>query len=198
MKGLQPTSRLIAMLMAWLLTSCAMTPNSNVIFLAEGLSLTLTAPPPGKISTLDSHLVAISSKNNSHQFIAQVEYRAGEIAMAAVSPQGLPLFDFIWFSDKTSEINQYVPLPSIDIGFIIADIQLCNWSLDLIKLALGGANISVFEQTGLPDSEIIWQRTIMQHNKIIIKIDKRTDGYELENRARGYRIRLTDLERKNS
>ena len=117
--------------------------------------------------------------------------------MAAISPEGLPLFDFIWFSDKTSEINQYVPLPNIDIGFIITDIQLSNWPLEVIKSALFGSNVSVKQHSILNEKGAIWQRTITQNDNIIVKIEKFVDGYELENIVRGYRIRLTNLDRED-
>tara|TARA_R110000744_G_scaffold1965_6_gene7685 strand:+ start:15591 stop:16205 length:615 start_codon:yes stop_codon:yes gene_type:complete len=189
---------LLLLLLAWLFTACALTSDNKSVFLADELSFLLTAPPTNKIATVESHLVVITSKDQTHQFIAQVEYRRDEIAMAAISPQGLPLFDFIWFSDKASEVNQYVPLPSVDIAFIIADMQLCNWPLEAVKSALIGTNVDVNQSSALPEKNIIWQRSVTQNNKVIIKIEKRDDGYELENLIRGYRIRLTNLERENS
>jgi hypothetical protein len=179
------------------MTGCATISDSKTVLLAQNVSFLLTDPPLEKIATVDSHLVEISSKGQSHQFIAQVEYRKSEIAMAAVSPEGLPLFDFIWFSDKASEINQYVPLPNIDIGFIITDIQLSNWPLDTIKSALLGSNVSVKQHSILNEKDSIWQRTITQNDNIIVKIEKFVDGYEIENIVRGYRIRLTNLDREN-
>ncbi|MGB2739926.1 MAG: DUF3261 domain-containing protein [Cognaticolwellia sp.] len=190
-------SKLLLILMAWLMTGCATISDSKTVLLAQNVSFLLTDPPLEKIATVDSHLVEISSKGQSHQFIAQVEYRKNEIAMAAVSPEGLPLFDFIWFSDKASEINQYVPLPNIDIGFIITDIQLSNWPLETIKSALLGSNVSVKQHSILNEKDSIWQRTITQNDNIIVKIEKFVDGYELENIVRGYRIRLTNLDRED-
>ena len=189
--------KLLLILMAWLITGCATISDSKTVLLAQNVSFLLTDPPLEKIATVDSHLVEISSKGQSHQFIAQVEYRKNEIAMAAISPEGLPLFDFIWFSDKTSEINQYVPLPNIDIGFIITDIQLSNWPLEVIKSALMGSNVSVRQQSILNEKGAIWQRTITQNDNTIVKIEKFVDGYELENIVRGYRIRLTNLDRED-
>lgn len=189
--------KLLFLIVACLLAGCAITSDSKAIFLAENVSFMLTTPPLEKIATIDSHLVEISSKGKKHQFIAQVEYRNNEIAMAAISPEGLPLFDFIWFRDKASEINQYVPLPNVDIGFIIADIQLSHWPLDTIKSALFGMNISVNQQLILNEKNAIWQRNITQNNNVIIKIEKFVDGYQLENIVRGYRIRLTNLDREN-
>lgn len=189
--------KLLLILMAWLITGCATISDSKTVLLAQNVRFLLTDPPLEKIATVDSHLVEISSKGQSHQFIAQVEYRKNEIAMAAVSAEGLPLFDFIWFSDKTSEINQYVPLPNIDIGFIITDIQLSNWPLEVIKSALFGSNVSVKQHSILNEKGAIWQRTITQNDNIIVKIEKFVDGYELENIVRGYRIRLTNLDRED-
>ena len=189
--------QLLFFLLAWLLTGCAITSDNKAILLSDHVSFRLTAPPLVKIATLDSHLVEISTNNKSHQFIAQVEYRRNEIAMAAISPEGLPLFDFIWFNDKASEVNQYVPLPNVNIGFIIADIQLCNWPLSIVKSAISGPNVSVSQQVVANKKHVIWQRTIAQNNETIIKIEKLTDGYELVNIVRGYRIRLTNLDREN-
>lgn len=194
----QITRPLIFVCLTWLLTSCAITSDSKSVFLAENLALMLTAPPAEKIATVDSHLVEITSKGKMHQFIAQVEYHANEIAMAAISPSGLPLFDFTWFSDKASDVNQYVPLPSIDIRFIIADVQLCNWPLSILRTAVFGSNVSIKQQLAVDRKNVIWQRTIMQNNQVIIKINKFENGYELENLIRGYQIRLTNLERDNS
>lgn len=190
-------NQLLFFLLAWLLAGCAITSDNKAILLSDHVSFRLTAPPLVKIATLDSHLVEISTNNKNHQFIAQVEYRRNEIAMAAISPEGLPLFDFIWFNDKASEVNQYVPLPNVNIGFIIADIQLCNWPLSIVKSALSGPNISVSQQVVSNKKHVIWQRTIAQNNETIIKIEKLTDGYELVNIVRGYRIRLTNLDREN-
>ena len=191
-------SKALLVLLAWLLTACALTADNKSVFLADELSFILTAPPANKIATVDSHLVTITSKEQTHQFIAQVEYRRDEIAMAAVSSQGLPLFDFVWFNNKAIEVNQYVPMPSIDIGFIIADIQLCNWPLEILKTSILGTDVDVSQSRVLHEESIIWQRIITQNNRDIIKIEKRDDGYELENFIRGYRIRLTNLDRENS
>ncbi|MGB1263392.1 MAG: DUF3261 domain-containing protein [Cognaticolwellia sp.] len=200
-------SKLLCCLLSVLVTGCASTlanksgsqfdshSDSKSVALADNLHFILTSPPAEKMATVDSHLVEISSNGKKHQFIAQVEYRGGEIAMAAISPQGLPLFDFIWFSDKNNEINQYVPLPNVDIGFIIADIQLCNWPLQTIKSSLKGTDVSVTQQPVANEKAVTWQRKIMQNNNLIIKVDKFADGYQLENITRGYRIRLTQLER---
>lgn len=191
-------SKLMLVFLGCLLTACSLTSDNKSVFLADDLSFILTAPPANKIARVDSHLVVISTKEQSHQFIAQVEYSRDEIAMAAISPQGLPLFDFVWFSDKATEVNQYVPMPSIDIGFIIADIQLCNWPLESLQTVILGTQVDISQSPVLNEENIIWQRTIRQNNKVIIKIEKRDDGYELENFIRGYRIRLTNIEKENS
>jgi hypothetical protein len=191
-------SKLLLMILACLLTACVITSDNKSVFLADDLNFILTVPPENKIAKVDSHVVAITSKDQTYQFIAQVEYRRDEIAMAAISPQGLPLFDFVWFSDKATEVNQYVPMPSIDIDFIIADIQLCYWPLSTLKIAVIGTDVDVSQSPVLHNKNIIWQRIIKQNDKIIIKIEKRDYGYELENLIRGYRIRLTNLEKEIS
>lgn len=191
-------SRLLFVCLTCFLTACAITSGNKLVFLTDNLSFMLTAPPANKIAKVDNHVVDISTEDQSHLFIAQVEYRRNEIAMAAISPQGLPLFDFVWFSDKTTEVNQYVPMPSIDIGFIIADIQLCNWPLDTLQTSMLGTQVDISQSPVLHEKSVVWQRTIKENNKVIIKIEKRDDGYELENIIRGYRIRLTNIEKESS
>lgn len=190
-------NKLLLVSLMFLLSGCALTSNNNSIHLTENLALVLTPPPSEKVGEINSHLVEITNKGKSHRFIAQVEYRNNEIAMAAVSPAGVPLFDFRWFDKKETEVNQYVPLPFADIGFIIADMQLCHWPLSMIETSLLGTNVSVSQHDNLSQNQIIWQRTILDNNQVIIKIEKFDDGYELENIIRGYRIRLTNLDKES-
>ena len=180
-----------------LLSGCALTSNNNSIHLTENLALVLTPPPSEKVGEINSHVVEITTKGESYRFIAQVEYRNNEIAMAAISPAGVPLFDFVWFSGKATEINQYVPLPFEDIRFIIADMQLCHWPIYMIEKSMFGRNVRVAQQENINQKPVIWQRTIWHNNQVIINIEKLDNGYQLENVVRGYHIRLTNLDKES-
>jgi hypothetical protein len=67
----------------------------------------------------------------------------------------------------------------------------------MIETSLLGTNVSVSQHDNLSQNQIIWQRIILDNNQVIIKIEKFDDGYELENIIRGYRIRLTNLDKES-
>lgn len=190
--------KLLLAFLACLVLGCTTLSNDKSIHLTEHVSLNLTVPPAEKVGTIDSHLVEITARGESHRFIAQVEYRANEIAMASISPSGVPLFDFIWFNDSAAEINQYVDLPFNDIRFIIADMQLCHWPINALKESLSGDNIRVVQGKNVSQPDVIWQRSIWDKGQLIIKIDKLQDGYQLENIERNYRIRLVNLNKESA
>ncbi len=191
------TQKLLLLLLAYFIAGCSALPDDKALYLTKSMGLVLTVPPTEKVGSIDSHLVEITTKGESHRFIAQVEYRSNEIAMAAVSPSGVPLFDFTWFSNKTTEINQYVSLPFVDIRFIIADMQLCHWPINIIQSSLLGSNVRAVQVEDTNDKKAVWQRTIWDNDQIIIKIDKLKGSYQLENVMRDYSIRLVNLNKES-
>lgn len=180
-----------------LLTGCATTKKVNAVKLAPSLSYTLSPPPVTHISKTESHLVEIAFNNQHKRFIAQIEYGQNTIAMAAVSVEGIALFDFVWSLDGQVETNKYLPLPNIDIQNIIADIQLCHWPITQIVSSLAGKNVEITQQDDTQEPSILWRRTIKQDNQIIVKIDKTENGYQLAHTLRNYHIKLTKISQED-
>ena len=173
------------------LASCVSVPSSNTIQITPEISYRLTPPPPPLIATSFSQLVEIDYSGKKQRFIAQVEYREQEIAVVAVSTSGVPLFDFTWHHGQTVLVNQYVPLPGLDINYIIADMQWIHWPIATLKQSLVGKDITITEHYQEQSDD--WQRMLIQGKRIIYKIIKTKNSYQLEHSQRNYRIKITDL-----
>lgn len=187
--------RLFYLLMISLVTACVSVPENNVINFSDNVTFSLMPPSLEMINTTSSHLIEISYLNDKHRFIAQVEYASDEIVLAAISAEGVPLFDFIWRNGGVINMNQYVPLPNIDIGYVIADMQLCHWALAQIKKSLKGQHVEI-KQIPL-DRPGLWKRSVYDQGKLMIEVVKTTNGYSLKNMIKNYHISLTDLHKES-
>lgn len=187
----------LSVLLPFLFTGCATAPIDRLlddtVRLSSSLSYTLTPPPAKFIAKTQSQLVEITYGQEQKRFIAQIEYGENEIVMAAISVEGMPLFDFVWRLNSPMKINHYIPLPNMNIKNIIADIQLCHWPIAQLSSSLYGENVKLSQQDKVDDAILIWQRTIKQENQLILKIDKSVNGFELTHVLHGYHIKLTDL-----
>jgi len=180
-----------------LISGCISTPNTNSVSITNDIHFNLTSPPPALILTTESHLLEITHAEKTHRLITQIEYKPNEIVMAAISAEGIPLFDFVWRKDLPTKINQYVPLPNININNIIADIQLCHWPIERVTSSIKGNNAHI-KQIETKNNAAIWQRIIYQDNKPVINVDKTTNGFTLKNILRNYHITLTHLNQEGS
>jgi len=178
------------LLFTWL-SGCVSVPSSNIIKITPEIDFRLTPPPKYLISTSFSQLVEMDYAGKKQRFIAQVEFRAQEIVLAAVSASGVPLFDFIWHVGQPLLINQYVPLPGLDINYIIADMQWICWPIEYLQASLQGDDVAVKEHR--QENSENWQRVLTQGENIIYTITKENNIYQLEHKQRNYRIKITNL-----
>jgi len=172
------------------LSACVSVPNEQNVKLSAGVLFKLSSPPADLISKVQTHLIEVQFNDEVNSLIAQVEYAQNQITIAAMSVSGVPLFDFIWHQDQSNEITQYVPLPGIDLNYIIADLQWVNWPLKQLKQSIISDD-AIVEQTNLLKSD--WQRKLMYQDKLIMQIDKKGNQYFLHHKLRDYQIIITDL-----
>ena len=157
---------------------------------------TLTLPPTHLIGTVSTQLIEVNFSGKQQQFIAQIEYSENQIALVGISTTGIPLFDVIWRSDKPIALNQYIPLPNLDIEFIIADIQWTHWPLKQIENSVVGDNINVIEKDFVMNSEapaVRWQRRLLQNEQVIIEVNNFGEYFTLAHKLRNYTIKITPL-----
>ena len=166
------------------------TDHKNLIILAKNVNFSLSSPPVALVGTSQSHLVEINFNGQQQRFIAQVEYETGQISCAAISVSGYPLFDFIWHETKGVTINEYVPLPEINVLNIIADMQWINWPIAQLKAEVSGDKVSVNQHL---QDENNWLRIVEQNNKIILTVKKAFNKYHLEHQVKKYSLDITDL-----
>ncbi len=175
------------------LTQAAAGENSPVLY-------TLTLPPYTLIGTASTQLIEVDFVGKKQEFIAQVEYSEDQIALVGISTTGLPLFDVIWRNDAPITLNQYIPLPELDIEFIIADIQWTHWPLKQLEHSVVGNNIRVVEQHVGKNNEtvdLVWQRRLLQNEQIILEVNNYGEHFTLEHKLRNYTIKITPLNKDN-
>jgi len=175
------------------LTQVAAGENSPVMY-------TLTLPPHTLIGTASTQLIEVDFAGNQQQFIAQVEYSEDQIVLVGISTTGIPLFDVIWRNDAPIILNQYIPLPELDIEFIIADIQWTHWPLKQLEHSVVGNNIRVVEQHLGKNSETVdsvWQRRLLENEQIILEVNNYGEYFTLEHKLRNYTIKITPLNKDN-
>ncbi|SFC30267.1 DUF3261 domain-containing protein [Pseudoalteromonas denitrificans] len=174
----------------FLLSACVSVPTQRQVLLSNNVSFSLSSPPTELIGVVHTHLIEVQFNNETKSLIAQVEYAKNKISIAAMSVSGVPLFDLVWFANKTSEITQYVPLPGVDLNYIVADLQWVNWPLKQLKSSLISDAAFVI-QTAVLNSD--WQRNLMYQDKLIMQIEKKNKQYFLQHKLRDYQITITDL-----
>jgi len=97
-------------------------------------------------------------------------------------------------------LNQYIPLPELDIEFIIADIQWTHWPLKQLEHSVVGNNIRVVEQHLGKNSETVdsvWQRRLLENEQIILEVNNYGEYFTLEHKLRNYTIKITPLNKDN-
>jgi len=162
---------------------------------------TLTLPPAKLVGTVSTQLIEVNFSGKQQQFIAQTEYSENQIALVGISTTGMPLFDVIWRSDTPITLNQYIPLPELDIEFIIADIQWTHWPLKQLEHSVVGDNIRIVEQK-FPNNDaapkvVLWQRRLLQNGQVILEVNNFGEYFTLEHKLRNYTIKITPLNKDN-
>ncbi len=177
--------------------------NVNLTEVGKGelapVMYTLTLPPVKLIGTASTQLIAVNFAGKKQQFIAQVEYSKDQIALVGISTTGLPLFDVIWRNDSPIIFNEYIPLPDLDIEFIIADIQWTHWPLKQLEQSIVGDNIRIIEQEFPTDNaaSVVWQRRLLQNEQVILEVNNFDEYFTLEHKLRNYTIKITPLNKDN-
>ncbi len=171
-----------------LLSGCISTPKSQIVTMAPGVTLQLTAPPVALQMHSQTQLIEAKFNGDTQSLIAQVEYSATEIKLVAMTPSGIPLFEVLWSVDAPAVIQQYVPVPNLDISYVIADLQWVSWPLGQLQLATTATLTQV-------DDGSNWVRTLTQDEQVILTIEKSDNRYVLKHLLRGYQITITELNR---
>lgn len=162
---------------------------------------TLTSPPENLLEMNNTQLIEVNFAGKQQRFIAQIEYSENKIALVGISTTGIPLFDVIWRSDAAIEFNQYVPLPELDIEFILADIQWTHWPIEQIESSIVGENISIAEihfpvNIDKP-AGLIEQRRLLQNQQVILEVSNFGQYFTLVHKLRNYTIKITPLNKDN-
>ena len=185
--------RLSAVLLtALLLTGCISMPKSHLVTMAPGVTLQLTAPPAALQMQTKTQLIEAQFDGKTQSLLAQVEFTETEIKLVAMTPSGIPLFDVLWSVTDEAVIHQYVPVPGLDISYVIADLQWVNWPFAQLQSATNGSFKEEFSNsTGQTATD--WTRTLTQDGQVVLTVEKFDNRYILKHLLRDYQITITEL-----
>jgi hypothetical protein len=167
-------------------------PQSHLVTMASGVSLQLTAPPEALQMQTKTQLIEAQFDGDVHSLLAQVEFTESQIKLVAMTPSGIPLFDVLWSVTDEAVINQYVPVPGLDISYVIADLQWVSWPLAQLQSATNGSFKEEFKNSAGQTSED-WTRTLTQDGQVILTVEKFDNRYILKHLLRDYQITITEL-----
>jgi len=180
------------------LTGCISLPQSHLVTMAPNVTLQLTAPPKTLQMQAKTQLIEAQFNGETQSLLAQVEFTESQIKLVAMTPSGIPLFDVLWSVNEDAVINQYVPVPGLDISYVIADLQWVNWPLAQLQSATNGTLTemakAMTEKTKTETSNTAdWIRTLTQDEQVILTIEKFDNRYILKHLLRDYQITITEL-----
>ncbi|CAM2921965.1 DUF3261 domain-containing protein [Moritella viscosa] len=175
-----------------LLTGCISMPQSHLVTMAPNVTLQLTAPPEVLQMQAKTQLIEAQFNGETQSLLAQVEFTETQIKLVAMTPSGIPLFDVLWSVNDEAVINQYVPVPGLDISYVIADLQWVNWPLAQLQSATNG---SFREEFSNHEGQIStdWTRILTQNGLVILTVEKFDNRYILKHLLRDYQITITEL-----
>jgi len=186
-------SRLSIILLMTLLTGCISLPQSHLVTMAPNLTLQLTAPPKALQMQAKTQLIEAQFNGETQSLLAQVEFTESQIKLVAMTPSGIPLFDVLWSVNEDAVINQYVPVPGLDISYVIADLQWVNWPLEQLQSATNGTLTEMTKTLTEKSNTADWTRTLTQDKQVILTIEKFDNRYILKHLLRDYQITITEL-----
>ncbi|MDX2319859.1 MAG: DUF3261 domain-containing protein [Moritella sp.] len=186
-------ARFSALLLAiFVLTGCISMPKSHLVTMAPNVTLELTAPPQALQMQAKTQLIEAQFDEQTHSLLAQVEFTETQIKLVAMTPSGIPLFDVLWSVEDDAIINQYVPVPGLDISYVIADLQWVNWPFAQLQSATNGSFIQEFNNN-VGQTTTDWTRTLSQDGQVILTVEKFDNRYILKHLLRDYQITITEL-----
>ncbi|PKH07067.1 DUF3261 domain-containing protein [Moritella sp. Urea-trap-13] len=174
------------------LTGCISMPQSHLVTMAPNVTLQLTAPPQALQMQAKTQLIEAEFNGERQSLLAQVEFTDTQIKLVAMTPSGIPLFDVLWSVEDDAIINQYVPVPGLDISYVIADLQWVNWPFSQLQLATNGSFTEEFNNN-VGQTTTDWTRTLSQDGQVILTVEKFDNRYILKHLLRDYQITITEL-----
>ncbi|MBQ4839064.1 DUF3261 domain-containing protein [Pseudoalteromonas luteoviolacea] len=135
-----------------------------------------------------AQLLQFKVNDQVNELIVQLEFKQREMSMVAMTTTGLPIFEQTFRDDGTHHLHSYIELPEVKPEYVIADIQLVHWPIELLQQNLHGARITE-EYVG---SEL--KRVVLVDERPIIEISKSPEKTIYVNLERNYKIELSGLD----
>ncbi|WP_125721307.1 DUF3261 domain-containing protein [Pseudoalteromonas rubra] len=172
-----------------ILTGCSAVtrPEQQVNITAQG-SLTLLPVPQVLRGTQITQLLRASYGDDSYELIIQLEFARERLSVIAMSVEGLPIFEQVYYSDGRLITHQFLAGAGPEPSYMLADIQLVHWPLQQLQYSIHGAELS--ERV----SSDTTTRIVSEGGESTIIIVYDANKVSLSHKQRGYKLELIRLE----
>lgn len=194
MRLMRPSAAVLAVAIAAAAAACTRSTVMTVaqVDVAEGAVLVLPTAAQLQDSFNVTQLLNGSFDGHSYTMQAELEWRPGSIAMAALGVWGTAVFSVAYDGSRLEIKGNRLLLQGLQPQYVLADILLAYWDYSKLRVNLRGDGITVVEdargrsiqRNGVPiitieyENESRWQGAVHYEN-----IER---GYELQIETLGY------------
>ncbi|XQW84894.1 DUF3261 domain-containing protein [Thalassotalea piscium] len=170
-----------------LLTACTHSTLSTSVDveISPQAHLLLELPRKALWDTELSQQMEIRYKDKVHQLVLLTGFNEKNIAVVALTPSGIPLFELTFTEDKQIKVTKHIPIESLSPEYVLADLQLVYWPIEQLNKQLSeGISISENEKG---------ERLITQDKQPIIHIKKNEGNISYHHLIRHYQFTVSDI-----
>ena len=157
----------------------------NVDIAPQG-SMALELPAKALFNTELSQQMDISYGDTSHQLVLLTAFNANGIAIVALTPAGIPLFELSFNENKQIEVTKHLPISGLKPEYVLADLQLVYWPITQLNQQLSNGLRIIENSQG--------QRTVLQNNQPVIRIQPQGNTLQYQHLLRNYHFTITNIE----
>lgn len=171
---------LVIAAMVLLLASCASEFAVKAgVDLAPNAGIYLMDPPASFVADNWQQVLEVSHNDESHTLLAQLDINSlSGINLVVMTAQGVPVFQLEKAISGPVKSKKMLPIERLDPRYILADIMLVHWTVEVLSSQLYGLKIVAKDS----------KRLLYKGDELISEIRFLEEKTELVNYQRNYKI----------
>ena len=166
------------------LSGCVSRISQNQLQLADAVSYQLQGVPSDWQARSMTQLLTLTRGDETNSLLTQLEIADGELRLVALTPEGMSLFSLVYLRTGEIQVEKYLPLGELYPEYVIADLQLSLWPIELVNQGLKGATLLAVA-TG---------RELKQGDTKLVTLSQTDKVTTLINHVRDYSIIIQTIE----
>lgn len=173
------------------LAGCTLISTHSVktVDIGRNIHLSLTNPPNSLHEQERLQLITFEFEGEAQSLLLATTFRKDGVGLVAMSLQSIPLFELTFSEGKPLEVQQYMPLSFIEPRYIVADLQMVHWPLDVLNHSVSGAVFHIEKQENGQKL-----RKLAQDGSDVVTVAVSEKGIAFTHHQRGYNFNIINLE----